>query len=255
MSKRTTAIGVAARIPDPDALDKAIADAVRAAGIPASPEASAALADAIYPILREKRTATAAEASVRLRRAEAVSRVANPRPYTVPMLDTVIRRTAGLEPGGQNIVVDQLDAASGELVRQSVPAWVAAEDPEAVAEFIRRLQAAARRHARQGALDLVLDTARLNEARYRRVLVGETCPFCAALASRGAIYYSEGSAQFEAHNGCDCQVELVPKGARQFDAESARLRQLYERAKDPGVNEGRSHAARYRRLLEKEWTQ
>jgi len=36
-----------------------------------------------------------------------------------------------------------------------------------------------------------------------------TCYFCAMLASRGAVYQSESTADFEAHPGCKCHAEVI----------------------------------------------
>lgn len=69
---------------------------------------------------------------------------------------------------------------------------------------------------------------------WARVLVGEVnCPFCAMLASRGAVYKSEQTAGFEAHNLCDCVATLVMKDKPwEGEQEAAFLQDLWEDARD-----------------------
>lgn len=49
----------------------------------------------------------------------------------------------------------------------------------------------------------------------QRVTDGHPCAFCAMLAGRGAVYRSEMSADFRAHDKCGCQAEPIyrPNGA------------------------------------------
>lgn len=76
---------------------------------------------------------------------------------------------------------------------------------------------------------------------WARVLVGEVnCPFCAMLASRGAVYKSEKTAGFQAHSrgpqgggDCDCVATMVVKGQSwEGDKEAAFLQDLWEDARD-----------------------
>lgn len=76
---------------------------------------------------------------------------------------------------------------------------------------------------------------------WARVLVGEVnCPFCAMLASRGAVYKSERTAGFQAHSAgptgggdCDCVATLVMKDKPwEGEREAAFLQDLWEDARD-----------------------
>lgn len=60
---------------------------------------------------------------------------------------------------------------------------------------------------RQSLLTLIQDN--MPEPRWARVTDGNPCFFCAMLASRGAVYLTESSASFDAHDGCACTAEPV----------------------------------------------
>lgn len=49
--------------------------------------------------------------------------------------------------------------------------------------------------------------------RWARVSGGDSCAFCAMLASRGPVFRSEDTAGFEAHDHCVCEPELAYEGA------------------------------------------
>jgi len=69
--------------------------------------------------------------------------------------------------------------------------------------------------ARQTVLQLV---QRDREALgWQRVTSGDPCPFCRMLASRGAVYKSRRTAEFEAHDHCSCTVEPYYEGSRLTD--------------------------------------
>lgn len=77
---------------------------------------------------------------------------------------------------------------------------------------------------------------------WQRVTSGDSCVFCRMLASRGAVYKSERSADFEAHGSCACTVEPVyrdsafPEQAERYLAEYTKA-QAWARS-DP-ANRGR----------------
>lgn len=52
-----------------------------------------------------------------------------------------------------------------------------------------------------------MDSDRVN--RWARVTSGSSCYFCRMLASRGAVYRSDTSADFDAHGHCNCSIEPV----------------------------------------------
>lgn len=73
----------------------------------------------------------------------------------------------------------------------------------------RTLPAAAQRLAVAGARDTVMQTVKDSGeiVGWRRATDEDPCAFCALLASRGAVYLSESTAGFEAHDGDECLPE------------------------------------------------
>lgn len=86
---------------------------------------------------------------------------------------------------------------------------------------------------------LVLDGARETVLRmvrrdrqalgWQRVTSGDPCPFCRMLASRGAVYKSRRTAEFEAHDHCSCTVEPYYEGSR-FTDQALTFRAEWQRA-------------------------
>lgn len=110
------------------------------------------------------------------------------------------------------------------------------------------------------------DTVRQNaehgkrEARFARIPSGvHTCPFCAMLASRGAVYASERTALGETknhyHNNCNCEAVPVfgdPQDVRDLKLEGYdydRYDKMYRNARDLLANPEQMDDAMARKLL------
>lgn len=114
-------------------------------------------------------------------------------------------------------------------------AWKAAlargADPaQAQATAFGSVQRAMTRHVLDGGRQTILQSSILddNANGYQRVSDGKPCAFCAMLIGRGAVYLSEGTASFDAHDGCGCQP--VPFWGRTpgETAQAQRYRELWE---------------------------
>lgn len=70
--------------------------------------------------------------------------------------------------------------------------------------------AAAMRHVLNGGRSTITGTVAADPraAGWARVTSGAACEFCSMLEGRGAVY-SEGTVDFEAHDGCACTAEPV----------------------------------------------
>ena len=86
-------------------------------------------------------------------------------------------------------------------------ALAAGQTPDAArATTLVRASGAVTRHIADGGRQTILDSVAADkEARgWARVTDGDPCYFCLTLASRGAVYKSEQTASFEAHDHCEC---------------------------------------------------
>lgn len=79
---------------------------------------------------------------------------------------------------------------------------------EAIQRFINRATAQLGQHARNAAREAVTAAARKRGDGWQRVMIGETCSFCALLVSRGAVYSSK-TVRFKSHANCDCGAAIV----------------------------------------------
>jgi hypothetical protein len=95
-----------------------------------------------------------------------------------------------------------------------------------------RSAAAATRHSLNGGRDLIIDSVELDRQAigWARVLSGGPCAFCALVASRGPVYTSERTADFEPHDGCTCSVETVYDADAPWPPGSQRYADLYQEA-------------------------
>jgi hypothetical protein len=87
----------------------------------------------------------------------------------------------------------------------------------------------------------VLDNVRRDPARVRwyRGASARCCAFCAMLAGRGAVYRSEESGGFDAHNNCRCfPAPLFPNEQPDLPDYYANFREDYENAAEAVVKAG-----------------
>lgn len=75
---------------------------------------------------------------------------------------------------------------------------------------LKRLTGAAQRLAQQPGRRTLMGACARDGVRFARVPQGsETCPYCLMLASRGAVYWTQGTAMAAYHDSCDCAVIAV----------------------------------------------
>jgi hypothetical protein len=85
----------------------------------------------------------------------------------------------------------------------------------------------------QGGRDTLLESVQADPKAtgWARVTDGAPCAFCLTLASRGAVYKSEQTADFQAHDHCGCSAMPLWKGTR-LPAQTARWQQIYDDAQN-----------------------
>lgn len=109
-----------------------------------------------------------------------------------------------------SVPIDQLAASmysTGQsTIKQALSTGRTAEQARKVA--LVRTSGAVTRHVLNGARDTVLQSAQADKQSigWARVTDGTPCAFCALLASRGAVYWDESTADFQAHDHCGCQA-------------------------------------------------
>lgn len=98
---------------------------------------------------------------------------------------------------------------------------------------LTRTLGSAARIATTAGRDTITRTMRGDKRAYgwQRVTGGEPCYFCAMLSGRGGVY-SEDTAEFEAHDFCQCEPEPVFSRDRstQMDDQALEFRSLYDEA-------------------------
>lgn len=144
------------------------------------------------------------------------------------------------DPGGfaSPILAGPMDA---ELVTSSLhvtgrvmtdKALRAGKSPqEARKTALVRTSGAVTRHVLQGGRDTLVQSVGEDPRaqKWARVTTGTPCAFCAMIASRGAVFLGEDTAEFQAHDHCSCTVEPHYEGSA-MHPDSKRWRDLYNQA-------------------------
>lgn len=111
---------------------------------------------------------------------------------------------------------------------------------------------AASRHVltggRKSLLTLLQDDAQA--LAWARVTDGDPCSFCALLSSRGPVYKSKQTADFQAHDACACTAEPVYSRQAPWPGRSAEFLRLY-RASTQGMS-GKDALNGFRRAYERQ---
>lgn len=103
---------------------------------------------------------------------------------------------------------------------------------QALANGFVRLSGEATRLVLNGERDTILQAVEEDPQAlgWMRVSGGDPCAFCAMLLSRGAVYKSEETASFEAHDHCQCGAEPFYEGSK-LPRMNRELRELWDRTK------------------------
>ena len=104
---------------------------------------------------------------------------------------------------------------------------------DAAVEIGKTLSAgAAMRWALDGGRDTIFASVAADDQAlgYARATSGAPCYFCAMLAGRGAVYKSEETASFEAHDHCSCEPEPIYNDNADLPAGADKYGALWDRA-------------------------
>jgi hypothetical protein len=119
-------------------------------------------------------------------------------------------------------------------------ALAAGQMPDTVRETtLVRTSGAITRHVLDGSRDTIIDSAHADKQAigWARITDGNPCYFCLTLAARGAVYKSEDTAGFQAHDHCGC-VAMPVWESTELPADTTRWRDLYDQAQRAGVESG-----------------
>lgn len=173
------------------------------------------------------------------RRAERVT--GDARPVPAPALD-LAKVVAGL------VVTGRITVGRAILAGQSPQAAMQTALTSVSGSVVRNVMA--------GGRDVVvLSSGEDPQARgWMRVTDGQPCAFCAMLATRGAAYKGQDTAEFQAHDHCGCTAEPAYDGT-ELPPASRRFSDLYDRAQRDAARDGGSSGTsndalnNFRRLL------
>jgi hypothetical protein len=184
----------------------------------------ASLVQAAKPLVTVYRSASSAVASSYYTAARAMDGISSP----------FVPRLAPAAPDSQ---LAGSMYATGQAAARS--ALAAGQSPaQARQTALTRVSGALTRHVLDGGRATILSSVQADEKAlgWARVTDGDPCYFCLTLASRGAVYKSEQSADFEAHDHCGCAAMAV------FRRDTAipgldRWQSIYDQAQQYGLDE------------------
>jgi hypothetical protein len=116
--------------------------------------------------------------------------------------------------------------------------------PTCDADRVRAHSGRVTRHILDGGRDTIIGSVNADKQAlgWARVTDGDPCYFCLTLASRGAVYKTEQTADFQAHDHCGCTAMPLWDGT---DWPATReFREIYDAAQRDGVDEGCCSPAR-----------
>lgn len=212
MSTLTVLPRPAARVAD-KAIRAALTDGLSmVGGSPGDATARAIMANRIAPAVDEQRHALARRQRDYLETvySDVVDADVMPEPYNPRAVNQVLTKSwyAQTERYADVELMHPLD----RLELEHLPGGVSDDlTDEAIARFIDRATAQLGQHSRNAAREVVIAAARTRGDGWQRVMVGETCAFCALLVSRGAVYSSK-TVRFKSHANCDCGAAIVKLG-------------------------------------------
>lgn len=134
------------------------------------------------------------------------------------------------------MVASSLYATGETATRDAISAGRA---PEAAmqAAFVRT-SGAVSRHILNGGRETIVGSVQQDDhARgWARITDADPCAFCLVLASRGAVYKTEETADFQAHDHCGCAAEPFYEGSKPPRADE--FLKIYDAAQRYGLDEG-----------------
>lgn len=171
---------------------------------PKEPSSFKAFEDAMVLLVQSRSQQSAAIASEYLREFRAAELAAVAPKSAVESVERTFAALAAARPEDQIRTV--VGASARGQVYRALQAGQSFE--QAMQHGVVRVSGDASRLVLLGGSDTVTNEAKRSKLRFARVTSGSPCAFCAMLASRGPVYWSEETASFEPHGSCSCQPEI-----------------------------------------------
>jgi len=167
--------------------------------------------------------------------------------------DATVRLAASVVPAQ---IVASMYATGQTTAADAIAAGRTATEARQIA--LARVSGAVTRHILDGGRDTILQSVQADKQAvgWARVTDGDPCYFCLTLASRGAVYKSEQTAGFQAHDHCGCTAMPVYKGT--LIPNLPQWRDIYNRSQNeaessgelqPGENTSKARLNAVRRYL------
>lgn len=188
-------------------------------------ETFASLVQATLPLIRVYKQASAAVAASYYQTLRSTEGVVG-RPS--------VRLAATVDP---EQIISSLYVTGQVKTRDALNSGAAPEQARKAA--LTRVSGAVSRHVLTGGRETVLNSVAADKRAigWARVTDGDPCYFCLTLASRGAVYKTEQSASFEAHDHCGCSAMPVFDRATDIPGH-AKWAGIYDAAQAAGIESG-----------------
>jgi hypothetical protein len=134
------------------------------------------------------------------------------------------------------MIATSLYVTGEKATRKAIDAGRAPEDATQAA-FVRT-SGAVTRHILNGGRDTILESVQrdVQALGWARITDGNPCAFCLVLASRGVVYKTEQTADFQAHDHCGCAAEPFYEGSKPARADE--FLKTYDAAQQYGLEQG-----------------
>jgi hypothetical protein len=140
-------------------------------------------------------------------------------------------------PPAEEMVAASLYATGEQATRKALDAG---QSPDvAMQTAFVRTSGAVTRHILNGSRETIISSVQDDQQAlgWARVTDGDPCAFCLVLASRGPVYKTEATADFQAHDHCGCMAEPFYSGS-DWPAGARDALKTYDAAQQWGIDNG-----------------
>lgn len=195
---------------------------------PKDPSSFKAFEDAMVLLVQSRSQQSAAIAADYLQRFRRVELTAVESKSVADAVERTFAALAEARSAGQIRTV--VGASARGQVYRALQAGQSFE--QAMANGVVRVSGDVSRLVLLGGSDTITNEARRSKLRFARVTSGNPCSFCAMLASRGPVYWSEETASFEPHGNCSCFPEVEYGDGYEWPGHAREFQDLWKQTGD-----------------------